>query len=372
MGVSKYKKRNIGIDILKSLSMLMIVFLHMCSQGGILKNVEYGTAKYFISWSIYIFCFCAVNCFALVSGYVMFNRKIKVSRLLNLWLQILFYTVGISAIMFILFKDLLTVPNVLNAVFPITTKSYWYLSAYFFLYLLIPVLNYGINNMPKKYIQLFIIFIILYSFICTLLNGDPFSTYNGYSTLWLIVMYIIGAYIRKYGLPFVTNNLINLIVFLLCILTTIASKFVLAKLGFDSVDEILIKYNSPTMIVASISLLLWFKNLNIKEKYSGFFNKISAVSLGVYIIHEMPLIVEMFLKGSTIRLLKYNTVVFSLSLVGISFAIFVLCILIDYIRLKLFQLCRINILCVKIEVAVKRVYRNICLKISAANEKSKS
>lgn len=43
MGVSLKKERNMGIESLRIVSMLMIVTLHVLKQGGILDNVFQGT-----------------------------------------------------------------------------------------------------------------------------------------------------------------------------------------------------------------------------------------------------------------------------------------------------------------------------------------
>lgn len=43
-------KRNIGIDLLKIVSMLMIVTLHMLGHGGVLDNMPPMSRCYQVAW----------------------------------------------------------------------------------------------------------------------------------------------------------------------------------------------------------------------------------------------------------------------------------------------------------------------------------
>ena len=52
-------KRNIGIDLLKIVSMLMIVTLHMLGHGGVLDNMPPMSRCYQVAWLIEIACYGA-------------------------------------------------------------------------------------------------------------------------------------------------------------------------------------------------------------------------------------------------------------------------------------------------------------------------
>ena len=92
-------KRNIGIDALKILSMFMIVILHILGQGGILATLPQFSMRYNISWLIEIMCLCSVNCFAITSGYLSAEKKYTYKGILNLWLQVIFYSLVLIGIM---------------------------------------------------------------------------------------------------------------------------------------------------------------------------------------------------------------------------------------------------------------------------------
>ena len=92
------RERNYGIDALRIIAMFMVVILHVLGKGGVLISLEKFSLGYEIAWFLEILVFCAVNCYALISGYVMYGSKPKYSSLALLWLQVAFYTVLITCI----------------------------------------------------------------------------------------------------------------------------------------------------------------------------------------------------------------------------------------------------------------------------------
>ena len=76
--MEKIIKRNYGIDALRLISMFMVVVLHVLGQGGVLKAAKNG--QYIISWLLEIIAYCAVNCYAIISGYVGYSDVASFSR----------------------------------------------------------------------------------------------------------------------------------------------------------------------------------------------------------------------------------------------------------------------------------------------------
>lgn len=71
----------------------------------------------------------AVNCYALITGYVNRNRKIRYYKLAIFWIQILFYMISIASIYSIV-EDYFDQTIWFNAFFPIMSYQYWYMTAY--------------------------------------------------------------------------------------------------------------------------------------------------------------------------------------------------------------------------------------------------
>lgn len=125
------RERNWGIDAMRILSMFMIVVSHVLYHGGILENVTVSSPQYYSAWFFQVFTYCAVNCYALISGFVGIHSKIRYSKLVKLWLQIVFYTLSITGMFTFLFPELISKISLVNAVFPVMRHQYWYMSAYF-------------------------------------------------------------------------------------------------------------------------------------------------------------------------------------------------------------------------------------------------
>lgn len=73
--------RNYGIDLLRIVSMAMIVVLHVLGHGKLLESVEAGSPKYYVLWFMETMAYCSVNCYGLVSGYVGYGKRFKLSNL---------------------------------------------------------------------------------------------------------------------------------------------------------------------------------------------------------------------------------------------------------------------------------------------------
>lgn len=82
--------RNYGIDLLRMLSMYMVCTLHTLGQGGILEATSEHSSQYCLAWLLEIAAYCAVDCFALISGYVGATARFRPINLLRLWLQAAF------------------------------------------------------------------------------------------------------------------------------------------------------------------------------------------------------------------------------------------------------------------------------------------
>ena len=90
---SQFTCRNWGVDLLRILSMFMVVVLHVLGQGGILVAqvpFDYG---WVLCWTLESACFCAVNCFGIISGYVSRAVTLSIRACFFRWAQVAFYSV---------------------------------------------------------------------------------------------------------------------------------------------------------------------------------------------------------------------------------------------------------------------------------------
>ena len=54
-------KRNYGLDLLRLVSMLLIVTLHLMRRGGVMAALDVGSARYWVCSVIECFAYCTIN-----------------------------------------------------------------------------------------------------------------------------------------------------------------------------------------------------------------------------------------------------------------------------------------------------------------------
>ena len=132
------KKRFYGIDLLKALSMLMIVTLHVLGNGGVLGMLEPLTVRYEAAYFLEAMCFCAVNCFGLATGYIMCRTRFSSHRLGALWLEVVWHTFGLTLLFYLFMPGSAGPWQFFTSFFPVTFSYYWYFTAYFGMFFFIP------------------------------------------------------------------------------------------------------------------------------------------------------------------------------------------------------------------------------------------
>ena len=90
------ERRNVGIDLLKLVLMFMVCVLHTLTQGGALIACEPETATARGLWLICAFSMCAVDCFAMITGFTASGKPQRISKFPELWLPTLFYSVVLN------------------------------------------------------------------------------------------------------------------------------------------------------------------------------------------------------------------------------------------------------------------------------------
>lgn len=345
-------KRNYGIDILRILSMIMVVTMHVLIFGLKYNELDVFSAKGIITNILEAICFCAVNVYAIITGYVLVKKKTKISRLIDLWLQVVFYLIISCILILILYPGDFNKIALIKAFIPVISSQYWYFTAYFIMFWFIPLYNWIIDHLTmaqfrKLSVTTFFIFSII-GWISSLLGGTVFGLNDGYSYLWLSFLYFIGAGINMYGTQLFymkgeVSQKIIILVALIAGLSTFISKILIIKLttlifGRELFANVFYLYTSPTVLIEAICLVIYFSNLNIKG--SKALTKISGATFGVYLIHLTPFFTNYcwnFLsKYRTAPIFKYILVI----LVSV-ICIYVVCTLIEMIRSFIFDKLRV-------------------------------
>ena len=350
---NKIDTRNYGIDLLRIVSMLMVTVLHFSAFGGMRDGNNKYVSFYLISLFIVI-SFCAVNVFAMISGYVMYGSKIKYYHLLRLWFQVAFYSVGLSFAEKIITNG---THHIIGSFFPVMTTQFWYFSAYFFMFFFIPFFNEITQRLSKKVLLSFVgigfIVLCLFSNIEKFIGNEVFGLYNGYSVIWLSFCYMTGAVIKKYQSLFLgLSKSRYIIISIVCVILTYTNAIVLFDFSLPvelklAPREFLLNYTSPTVFIQSICLLILFSQTKI-VKAKKLIKIFAPASFGVYLIQTHPFIWNNYLtKFSTF--FNNPTAAEKIGLVlGFSVAFYLAASLVDFLRIQLFRLLHIDLLSKKI------------------------
>lgn len=357
--------RNYGIDFLRILSMLFVLLLHILKHGGILANLEKFSLAYNIAWFVEICAFCAVNCYALISGFFGYSSKQKYSNIINLYFQTAFYAVLATGIFYIMNPDEIGKRAFIKAVFPFGFNVYWYFTAYFCMFFFIPFMNKILEVCDFKQLTgLVSASIIFFSIIPLIFKSDVYFTNNGYTVLWISVLYIIGGYIRKYELHKKISNIKCILIYFGATLVTFGQKIITEYVKFivdgKTVNEgLFIKYTSPTMVICAVSLLCLFAKVDFKDGMKKLTAIFSPFAFSVYLIHTAPFVWSKVMKNRFLTFAEFNPIVMILVVFATAIGIFALCSLIDFVRVQLFKMFRIKELSVKIEGTVEKVIEKI-------------
>lgn len=241
------KLRNSNIELLRIVSMLMIVVHHILVHG-VADSIDARLLHFLDSFVIY-----GVNTFLLISGYFMI--KVKWKSILNLFWICCFWK------LFHLFFGSIVLDHQYTLVdwfikplaIPFSSGG-WFVDTYILLMLISPILNIALDRMSKKELNIAIILMTIFNVVyCWMLGREDNA--SGY-TLWhFVYMYGVGFYIKHACLNFKFTGLwfivCSLLTFVLCEILHIQNAY---------------SYNSPFVIIGAVVLFMAFSNLSIQSK----------------------------------------------------------------------------------------------------------
>lgn len=348
MNIEKNKIRQSGIELLRILMMLQVIFLHICIYGGfssIAKNDLSGLHKA-VFYMVYLSSRCPVYVYILIFGYfsVLSNKTLESikGKILKTYLPMFFYSLSIPFLGQIFGLWQLSSLEKARAFFPFTSRIWYFMTLYLLVLILSPFLNKALTSLSKKeYTRLVIILFLMFSVWTVfsqldqtknIIRLDKIFDSSGKSLYGFIYMYVLGGYLRlhipchkkaryRYLIIFAFLTLINAA---LCIFS-------------DSYSKISTENNNPFVVLQGICLILYFRDLKFKSKA---INYIATANLGVYMIHEQFL-VRNKLWHNWFRSLSdksfYKLPEYPFKVLIICLTVFIVCGIIERVRVLLFK-----------------------------------
>ena len=280
--MSTAKIRSSNIELYRIIVMLAIVAQHYVVNSGISGTIlpydQFSMTSAFY-WIFGLWGKTGINCFMLITGYYMCTSYISLRKFLRLYLEIVFYRIVIWLIFIACGRDVFTTGQAVKNILPFTNISVAFSQAYLAFFLLIPFVNILVRNMrQREHVILIGLCLMIYTLMYSV---RPFVvTYNYVS--WFVVIYLIAAYIRLYGLPKNENTAfwfgMTIVTFILGALSVIYGIIKRGNPGW-----MLRECLSIVPVLVSVSSFMFFKNIHIPT--SKVINIVASTAFGVLLIH---------------------------------------------------------------------------------------
>ena len=329
-----------SIELIRIIAMLMIIIGHLIGHTHFIDNIPNRTINYFLISMLQVICYPATNIYVLISGYLLCEKTYKTKRVATIWLHVFLYSMigfGLGAVILKQFSF----SSLLKALLPISGDQYWFARVYFGLYLLMPFLNLLVDKMNKRKHELClmictIIFSLWRSFIPFAATLNP---EGGNSIIWFIVLYLFGAYVRRYGKeckkPRTHPVLYALLFIAFAYCTRIFIELLSNKIGLGGKGTSLFtEFTSFPMLFSAMCILLWEDKKKHIKKAEKAISWVASSTFSVYLIHENVYIKRIFYPKIDIPVIA-NTPYAALLIIMAAIIIFTVCVFIDKISVSI-------------------------------------
>ncbi|WP_343246837.1 acyltransferase [Diplocloster hominis] len=322
--------RKSNFELLRIVSILVITLSHISLTYGIENTntfIRYCAQFFFIGGKL------GVNCYVLITGYFMYNKRFDLKRILKLYLMVIFYTFILLIVGFIFIPETISFKGIIESLLPIITNHYWFITSYIGLICLTPFINKLVAVLDKKaHSMLIVVGLVLLTIIPTMTTFTPYNS----DLLWFIFLYILAAFFRKYdgkikrmlshGYIFIITTGIMWCGSIIFSLLSNYISFFSEGINFLAGQYIL------TQLINSCSLFLWFEK---KKIFSPKINFLAKYTLASYLIQSNYIMIPLriglcnnIFQNTSIYLYPIFSVLLAIVLFGVAVAI-------DHVRERL-------------------------------------
>lgn len=302
--------RHSGMDLLRILSSLMIVMLHYAGYSGNLLIATAVSRNMFITANVLeALCICGVNTFVIATCYnniLSAHTEIKsgVKRLVKLWVQTVMITIPVCVLLLALGITNASMTSIIQSILPITTRAYWFVTAFAGLSLLLPLLNRVVLTASTSVLAVTAgILMLMYSIIPTFCEYFGWiEVQHGYSLAWFVTLYFCTAVYVKIEKNIAIPHCAGIAGHFLMSAMLFASVIILESLlrgGPFAGNENYIIRNYASIPVALQTFFLFLLCSRIKNRSAGVKKILIFIangSLVSYLIHMHPVLKQIYLE----------------------------------------------------------------------------
>ncbi len=350
--------RKSNFELLRIVCMFFILGVHIVTQTS-MNNIgpESGIVYYYI-----VFLESAgrlvCNTFVMIGAWFLVDSDFKAMRVLNLWLEIFLYSVGITILCSVVGPKTVTITQLIQSFFPIFGRPVWFGAEYICLLMLTPWLNLMLKEEHIKKTKKLIVLIGSLIIGCATIFPIEHTTPAFSELVWFSFLYLLTGLYKQQKIQI--NKVIerySVIWLCVCYLGICAIKIVADYTEVSWMKSLYIYYRTHYEalpgLVCSILLFITFKNM--KLNYNKGINVVSRSLFAVYVIHQMPAFYGYMWNG----IFRVDQEVNNGNVIGYSLmvimAIIFMCVIIDQVRMALFNKY----------IYESKIYRYVCKKLDS-------
>lgn len=328
MNQSKIRQSN--FELLRIVCMVYIIGIHIMTQtdAGLLRydaGINYVFLVFF-SYGGRLAC----NCYVMIGAWFLTESKFKAEKILNLWLEIFFYTTIITLLCLFCNVGNANIVTLVQAFFPVFGRPVWFPAEYICMLLLSPFMN---KLLDTNIVACRKILIILGTLIigCASLFPIEHTTPAFSELVWFCFLYFLVGYWKAKPRKFCSQGkkcwvLFGIIYMFLCV-----AYMILVNMGIEQLKQIANYYRNhyETLLAFASSVYLFYAMKNTHIPQSRLINGIGGATFSVYLIHQTPAFYP-YLWNGIFHVNKYvETKFFFLYMIMVELVLFVGCMPID-------------------------------------------
>ena len=328
--------RDSNMELLRIVAMLLIMVIHASNRALPMPDSEdivANPSSTFLQFTARGFSIMGVDVFVMLSGW--YGIRLRLSRISELLFQILFFGILCLLVRYILTGGQLPYSPVqtILTLFMLDNTSYWFIKCYLGLCLFTPVLNAFVEHATKRQFTLTLCGLFVFQFVFGWVFESTAWICAGYSLPFFMCLYLLARFMKVHQPKFTRlPRFVDLFVYLGAVVVLSVGVFFLRR--YVGIGGVLYFYNSPFVILAAVSLLLFFSKLSFHHK---FVNWLGISVFSIYLTHSSNFTGEYY--DEHIRQWFYGEtrMTFLVYTVLLILSVFLGSVLIDKVRLLLWN-----------------------------------
>lgn len=326
------KTRDSNMELLRIVAMLLIMVVHANFRALPKPDADMiaaNASSAFLQFMAEGFSIVGVNVFVMLSGW--YGIRPRMVRFAELVFQLLFFGILCMGIEWVVTEQM--PPKAISAILLLNPDNYWFVKTYIALYLFAPVLNIFVEHASRRQFEYTLVAVFGFVFLYGWLTESTDWLRAGYSVPWFVCLYLLARYMSVHR-PWFTcfRRSVDLGIYLGTAAFLTVAVFVLRHYNLGG---LLYFYTCPVVVIGAMYFLLFFSKLRLK---SAFINWVAISSLAIYLTHSSSFIGKYY--DEAIRQWFYgeSRLTFILFATLLIAAVFMGSILLDKVRLWLWQL----------------------------------